>query len=137
LAQHGKIVKKIAIGGWGHNRNLNNWIPLCQDQKIEMLGHKGFKGKNAADRAIISTASNLILEGTINAIGIYSRDNGFAIAFPPLRIIGAKIIVPKMENDFIPDADIYIPIFRNQKKILVNTTDLGSKLMEVLPQFFH
>jgi hypothetical protein len=136
LNQYGQVVKKIAIGGWGHNKHLNNWLQVCTDQKIEMQGYNGFKGKNAADRAIVSVATALLKENSIDAMALYSRDRGFAIAFSPLRNFGAKIIVPKMSNDFIPDADFYIKINRNQSMTPRPRTDFGIQLMNALPELF-
>lgn len=137
LDGYGKTVKKIAIGGWGRNKNLANWEPVCKAEKIEMLGYGAFNGKHAADKAIVDRATELIQSGTANAIAFYSRDTGFAIAFPSLKRIGATIIVPQMGNGFIPDADHYIPIIRDKEVPRNSPSDLAYKLMEALPQVFQ
>lgn len=136
LSTYGRVTNKIAIGGWGHNKHLENWKPICSEKNIEMLGYNGYRGKNAADRAIIAEATKMIKSETINAVAIYSRDTGFAIAFAALKVIGAKLIVPKMGNEFIPDADFYINIDR---KKLIGTepkTELGFKLFKAMPNLF-
>ena len=101
-----------------------------------MIGYNGYMGKNAADRAIISEATKLIKSETVNAVAIYSRDTGFAIAFAALKVIGAKVIVPKMGNEFIPDADYYIKVDRNKLLVSEATTELGMKLIKAMPQIF-
>ena len=136
LNSYGKVIRKIAIGGWGFNKNLENWKPLCIEQNIEMHGYYEFKGKNAADRAIISNAMKLLKANTINAVAIYSRDTGFAIGFAALKVFGATVIVPKMDNEFIPDANLYIKVNRDKLLISNPTTELGKKLMKALPNFF-
>ena len=107
-----------------------------QRKNIKMLGYNGYRGKNAADRAIISEATKLIKSEAINAVAIYSRDTGFALAFAALQVLGAKMIVPKMGNEFIPDADIYIKIDRNKLLASELTTQLGMKLLKAMPQIF-
>ena len=136
LTAYGTVLNKIAIGGWGHNKYLENWEPICSEKNIKMLGYNGYRGKNAADRAIVSEATKLLKSEAINAVAIYSRDTGFAIAFAALKVIGAKMIVPKMGNEFIPDADFYINI---ERKKLIGTepkTELGFKLFKAMPNLF-
>ena len=101
-----------------------------------MIGHNGYKGKNAADRAIVNEATKMLKSQAANAIAIYSRDTGFAIAFAALKVFGAKVIVPKMGNEFIPDANYYIKIDKNKLIGSEPTTDLGFKLIKAMPQFF-
>ena len=60
IKPYGVITRKVAIGGWGFTKHLENWKSICNDHNIEMLGYNGFEGKNAADRAIVYKATQLI-----------------------------------------------------------------------------
>jgi uncharacterized LabA/DUF88 family protein len=137
LSDYGNVISKVAIGDWVHNKNLENWKPVCNEQKIIMEGYMGFKGKNAADRAIVAEATKLIKSQTANAIAIYSRDMGFAIGIAALKVIGATVIVPKMEKEYIPDANHYIMIDRTKLLVSQATTELGMKLLKAMPQLFY
>jgi uncharacterized LabA/DUF88 family protein len=136
LATLGKVTHKVAIGGWGHNKYLENWKPVCKEMNIKMRGYNEFNGKNAADRAIVSEAAKLIKSQAVNAIAIYSRDTGFAIGIAALKVLGATLIVPRMGNEYIPDADHYIKIDRDKLLVTDAKTELGIKLLKVMPKLF-
>jgi hypothetical protein len=136
LNTYGKITNKIAVGGWGFVKHLENWRDVCRAQNIQMLGYNGFKGKNAADRSIIAMATTMILDNQCNAVAVYSRDLGFSIGFASLKVLGAKIIVPVINNESIPDADIYIKTDKNKLTRSEPRTELGVLLLKAMPDLF-
>lgn len=136
LNSYGIVTNKIAVGGWGFIKHLENWRTVCLKYSIQTKGYDGFKGKNAADRAIIALATKLVLEKECNAVAIYSRDMGFSIGFASLNALGAKILVPKINNESIPGADYYIKTDRNKLAKSEATTEIGLKLLKALPNLF-
>lgn len=136
LNNYGAITEKIAVGGWGFIKHLENWKQICIEQGIQRRGYDGFKGKNAADRSIIAIATKLVLRKQCNAVAIYSRDTGFSIGFASLKVLDAKIIVPKINHESIPGADIYIKTDRNKLSAGNIKTELGLKLLNAMPNLF-
>jgi len=104
----GEVEEKIAFGGWSYNKRLQIWKELCLINNIRMVNHRGFTGKNASDKALIKTATELIRKRKADALAIYSRDSGFSLVFPVWKSMGVRIIVPQYGRECIPDADYYI-----------------------------
>lgn len=132
LSSSGLVVKKIAFGAWGQNKYLNSWKEVCLSESIHMEGLQGYRGKNAADKSLILTATRLLQNLKIDTLAIYSRDCGFSLVFPVWKNLGAKIIVPKYRNEFIPDADQYIQTSNIKHLSITPTSDFGHALKSAL-----
>lgn len=132
LQSYGSVSKKIAFGNWGRIRYLKNWIQTCDLYNIDRIGLQGYSGKNAADKSLIHSASTLLSQGEFDYLAIYSRDMGFSLAFSGFRIFKTKIIAPKYQNRFIPDADIYIDLKNSIQYMPAPTSEFGFLLQNAI-----